>query len=133
MAGIEKSRVPPPPPNAKKKKKTNSFSPLPHSTPSQHTAKSNTNARPLKKYDRATISGERPHAGEHLWVPLFPPEAPFGRVSKRTSQGLDREQTAPSSRVLSWRALGASSSLSLTAGEAGTTRFSLSLKLWTNG
>jgi hypothetical protein len=60
-----------PSPRREKKKKIKLLSPLPYSALRPTKAKSNTYARPLKKYDRATISDGRPGAGEQPWVSLI--------------------------------------------------------------
>ena len=74
MAGFEKFSGTPHPPNKKKKKKVNRLS-SPYHTLLQ--PNSNTYARTLKKYDRATMTDEHPRTGEQPWLTLSPLEAAF--------------------------------------------------------
>lgn len=94
MAGFEKFSGTPHPPNTKKKKSKSPLFPLPHSTPAKLKDKSNTYARTLKKYDRATMTDEHPRTGEQPWLTLSPLEAAFDASAM--------EQIDPSSCCESW-------------------------------
>ena len=90
LAGIKISGTQPSP-QTRQKKKIKLLSPLPTSAIRPAKAKSNTYARPLKKYDRATISDGRPGAGEQPWVSLIRQTQRF-RLSKRGSSSLTQRQ-----------------------------------------